>query len=203
MERPNSYRLHHDLHQAARLGNLQDQGVQQLIAEGVDVNSEISDMTALHEAACWGNLEAVQVLINHNADANKGQVSKPLHGATLNGHLNIVQAILNSNAYIDILDKLGRTALFCAALKGSMDIVHELVDREANLSASCYGLTPADIADIWGHTAINVYLTQVMQERRVRRLAFLMARHPRIGAASPANVLPREIFFYILSFRGM
>lgn len=193
----------HFLCDAASEGRLQD--VQRLIAEGVDVNYMGSDgITALYEASCWGHLAVVNVLINNGADVNKGRVSKPLHGASSNGRFNIVQALVaRQDIDIDSLNQYGYTALFCAALAGHPNIVLTLLGREASFSANYDGLTPADIAGMAGHPYIEAYLRRVMQERRARRVAFLMARHSRFGADSPAQVLPREIFSHILSFRGM
>lgn len=74
-----------------------------LITAGIDVNSwdsEGSKNTPLHWAACFGNKEIVQCLLNRGADVNakNGCGATPLHEAVDRDDIDICQELLNAGA---------------------------------------------------------------------------------------------------------
>ncbi|XP_067011307.1 uncharacterized protein [Anabrus simplex] len=76
----------------------------QLIAAGISINawdSEASQNTPLHWAACYGKKDIVMCLIDRGADVNAMNScgATPLHDAVFQGDLEVVRALLHSGAH--------------------------------------------------------------------------------------------------------
>ncbi|WP_069188011.1 M48 family metallopeptidase [Bacillus sp. FJAT-27251] len=88
--------------------------VQQLVAEGADVNEKDSDdNTALQYAVSWGDSEAAQWLIENGADVNTTDNwgSTPLINAVFNdADIELVELLLANGADKTIIDSEGKTA---------------------------------------------------------------------------------------------
>ena len=69
---------------------------------------------ALHVAAYFGVLQAVDLFLERGADVSSTanpQGMTPLHLAVIGGHLDVVSRLLAAGADISLEDKHGRTAL--------------------------------------------------------------------------------------------
>ncbi|KAK0163427.1 hypothetical protein PV327_007111 [Microctonus hyperodae] len=109
--------------------------VVQLLEAGIDVNSwdsEGSKNTPLHWAACYGNKDVVECLIERGADVNaeNGCGATPLHEAVSRGDLIICQEILKAgaNPHIRAIQGTfaGKSAIELSTGKSS---IHSLMQR--------------------------------------------------------------------------
>lgn len=122
-----------------------------LIAAGVDIESCATDgMTALMHSAIRGDLDAVRILLEAGADANK-QASQggatSLTYASSTGHTETVKLLLDSGADPQTKDHSGRTFLHAAVGGGVLDIVHFALSAGIDINAkSADGLTPLHVA---------------------------------------------------------
>jgi len=111
----------------------------------------ISGDTPLHKAAAEGQLAALELLINWEADLElKNRIgSTALHRAASHGQIEIVQKLLANGSSVDALNKIGSSPLHCAAFSGFVDIAKLICGnggfkhiRRPNLA----GMTPLDYA---------------------------------------------------------
>jgi ankyrin repeat protein len=97
--------------------------------------------TALHTAALFGNLPAVQWLVRHNAKINVaeqgGGQRTPLHNAAFKGHGEIVQYLLEKGANPLALNAANETALFEALFYGQETVAQVFRERH-------FWLTPTE-----------------------------------------------------------
>ena len=109
--------------------------MQCLIDNGADVNrNNDGDLgyTPLEEAAREGHKEAIVLLLEHNANIDKGNTinSNALIGASIGAHNDILKFLLEKGANINHTDNNGQTALhyICRYAKqwGSMKITNKL-----------------------------------------------------------------------------
>ena len=84
------------IHDAAKDGDADS--VKKFLDQGVDINSQAGKWgnTPLHEAAFWGNVEVVRLLISKeaNVDAKDYYGCTPLHDAVDYGNLEILELLL-------------------------------------------------------------------------------------------------------------
>ncbi|XP_066264218.1 probable serine/threonine-protein kinase pats1 [Branchiostoma lanceolatum] len=112
--------------------------VQQLLAEGVDVNAaNDAGYTALHDAAQNGHTGTVQALLKAGATVDARTMQHmgnrtPLHLAAENGHTGPVQALLAAGADINARDIMKKTPLHHAANDGHPECVKVLLKAGAN-----------------------------------------------------------------------
>ena len=106
---------------------------------------------ALHFAARYGHTDAVQFLLERNAelvkiknDANTSEKTA-LHGASEGGHTKVMDLLLQYNAEINAQDRWGSTALHIAAEKGHAGVLEQLIASGASLT----------IADERGRTSLH------------------------------------------------
>lgn len=88
-------------------------------------------------ASYHGHLEAVRVLLNHQADPqlrnDNGQ--SPIAGAAFKGNLPMIKLLLEYGADIDGASPDGRTALMLAAMFNRTEIVSYLIEKGADPTA--------------------------------------------------------------------
>jgi uncharacterized protein len=158
--------------------------VQMLLTHGADVEQRgVNDYTPLHLAAAQGDLEAVEMLLAHGADANVStridDYEKPLEVAHAAGHAAVVdrlrplthgldwEAAVNAGDLaamkrlardgedVDRKDRFGQTALMTAARHGRMEIVEWLIARGAELDHTAkYHLSALMLAVINAHSDV-------------------------------------------------
>lgn len=131
-----------------------------LLKCGADINIKSSEcgMTPLHNAAFWGNADAVEVLIKHGADIESREDDSmmdedeidektPLIRATARGNYDIVKLLLEHCAQVDSKDKHGDTALDWAISAGYDDIATLLIGHGAAIDGNNSPLLQALNAD--------------------------------------------------------
>ncbi|XP_035660894.1 uncharacterized protein LOC118405498 [Branchiostoma floridae] len=112
--------------------------VQQLLAEGVNVNADdgnnTSKCTALHNASSNGHTGIVQALLTAGARVDPRAYMRytPLRNAASNGQTRTVQALLTAGADINARDHRNRTPLHKAAENGHPECVRALLKAGAN-----------------------------------------------------------------------
>ncbi|MBO5997921.1 MAG: ankyrin repeat domain-containing protein [Alphaproteobacteria bacterium] len=108
--------------------------VNNLIADGVDVNLETPDgrkNVPLSFASYYGKAELVQTLIDNKADINhqNSMGYTALMTAVVMGHTQVVKKLLDAGAKVDIA-RHGRTALDMAKKCGRQDIEQLLIQAQ-------------------------------------------------------------------------
>ncbi|XP_030441589.1 ankyrin repeat-containing protein At5g02620-like [Syzygium oleosum] len=94
----------------------------EVIREGDDLG-----WTPLHYVACFGEVEAVRLLLQHDTsvayDLDKGGESA-LHIAAFRGHVNVIDELIRSCPdACDIISTKGQTALHAAVVGGRVNVV--------------------------------------------------------------------------------
>jgi hypothetical protein len=131
--------------------------------------------TSLHSAACYGNVEMVQVLLNLGADVNipnenswtplnyipvgpAGYDKVPNYRQSL---ANIAQLLLDRGADINARNDDGRTPLHTTSDMGRIEVVRVLLERGANVDAEDRkGKTPLSLAKEEGYDEIIKLLSE-------------------------------------------
>lgn len=123
------------------------------------VNSkDLSWRTPLHEAASWGSLPIVEMLLSHDAhiDAQTRKGQTPLYLSILQDHFSVAELLVKKGANLQILNTNKRwTALHLAAWAGSLVIVEILISNGADIDAQDrQGYTAQHFALQAGHGGI-------------------------------------------------
>lgn len=126
--------------------------IQQLLKDPkIDINwinpDRCGGNTALSLAACYGNKEVVQLLLQVNADLNHQDTHgyTALNWAAYNGQTAVVQVLIQTKAALDLQNQDGKTALMWAAYHGKTEVTQMLVQAKADL----------DLQDKKGYTALK------------------------------------------------
>lgn len=122
--------------------------------------------TALHFAACFGQLEMSRLLLGRGADPNAVALNEtretPLHSAVAAKHRDTAGLLLALGASPNVLRRGGWTPLHTAARDGDQAIVDMLVLRGADPNrAGDDGKTAIDLAEENGHAALAKVLRTV------------------------------------------
>jgi len=111
----------------------------------LEANSNNGD-SALMVAAYTNNLEAVQVLLDHDAEVNKHGWA-PLHYAAAVGNCDIMKLLIEKSAYVDAESPNKTTPIMMAARAGQTDAVKLLIEEGADLSLkNDQGMSALDFA---------------------------------------------------------
>lgn len=123
--------------QAAARANA-GEAIRWLAANGADIDAaDAIGFTALFEAARDGQAQAVSVLLDLGADANRRADASalsltPLHMAAIGDHAEIVERLLASGADPDVQGTMGATPLMWAVFEGSQNSARVLLEGGAN-----------------------------------------------------------------------
>ena len=99
---------------------------------------------ALEEAATWGRIACVKILVKAGADVNKMNVNGPLLvRAAGRGHTECVEFLLSKGADVNAVEYMGRTACHLAARHGHEDCLYLLIIAGADVNArNSHGHSP-------------------------------------------------------------
>jgi ankyrin len=170
-----------------------------MISKKVNVNAPQADgTTALHWAAHWNDVEAVQILLK--AGANPSTTNRfgasPLSEAAISGHAPLVKALLDAGADAKTLSTPdGETVLMSAARSGNVDAVRMLLDRGADVNAR--EKYKGQTALMWAASERHAPIVKLLIERgadwKVRSFD-RETRPPKLSAASSISPIPRGGF---------
>ena len=112
--------------------------IETLIDLGANVNAQRTDdkVTPLILSADWNNFMAVNLLLDHGADANIAAADgyAPLHSPVMKGNQNLVKLFLEKNASINTQNANGNSPLHTAVSNGFFDITKLLVKKGSNVN---------------------------------------------------------------------
>ncbi|XP_030473788.1 uncharacterized protein LOC115691331 [Syzygium oleosum] len=143
----------------------------EVIREGDDLG-----WTPLHYAACYGKVEVVRLLLQHDTSVvyvldKEGEAA--LHIAAFMGHVDVIDELVRSRPdACDITNVKGHTALHAAIIEGQVNVVKYILGKP-NLEdlvnkQDTDGNTPLHMATL--HKKYNVIYI-LAQDKRVHRLA--------------------------------
>eukprot|EP00210_Caulerpa_lentillifera_P003601 g3436.t1 len=150
------------LHYAASSGQLSV--MRHLIRKKIPVNQMSSGTvacTALYCAASNGKLDAVNLLLEHDADVDVvcGNESTALHIAASNGHTAIVKRLLKAGTDVDFQAANGTAAIHNAVTNGHLETTEALIAADCDVDIqNSSGNTPLHIASCKG----SLELSQVL-----------------------------------------
>ena len=125
-----------------------------------DVEGKSNGETCLMTASRFGHLDICRLLIEKGAKADARELvgMTPLHFAIK--HVEIVRLLCDHGADIDARDMMFEiTALSQAAFEGYLDVVQELVERNAEINArNTDGWTALMGARLNGKADVDAYL---------------------------------------------
>ena len=112
--------------------------IETLIDLGANVNAQRTDdkEAPLTLSSGWLNFMAVNLLLNHGADANIAAANgyTPLHWAVMKGNQNLVKLFLEKNALVNTQNANGNSPLHTAVSNGFFDITKLLVKKGSNVN---------------------------------------------------------------------
>jgi len=166
------------VHLAAFTGNVDMLKALEELGEDLHLNTEGSG-SALHTAAGWGHVAAVEYLVNarmHPDMAQTGSESTPLHYAASVGHAAVTRWLLsredsqqNEEAGSDrrLKDQQGTSALDYAATNGHEEIVELLMAGAAgkHMLKEVEDTTVADIAEQRGYKGMARRLREAREKQ--------------------------------------
>ncbi|MCJ1390661.1 Ankyrin-2 [Xylographa bjoerkii] len=124
---------------------------------------------ALATSCLGGNLELVKEMISLPYDLNQeseGSGIDLLAAAADGTHIDIVSYLIQSGAKVRKLNHRYTSSLHLAAAKGHLEVVHLLLEADADLTAkNGGGLTPLSVACYNGQAHVARALAQVMDRR--------------------------------------
>jgi len=101
----------------------------------LDLRNE-DGMTPLNLASINGNLDAVTLLLQKDADITIGDMdnTRPIHCAAISGNIQIAELLLARGATVNDQDENGATPLVFAAGRRHLDMVRYLIEKGADVN---------------------------------------------------------------------
>jgi ankyrin repeat protein len=131
--------------------------IESLLQAGADPDTALPDgETALMTAARTGKVEAVNVLLRHQAAVNVKEGSRAqtaLMWAAAEGHAAVVEALLLAGADMTARSENGFTALLFAVREGQADVVQALLKAGADVNETLPARRERRRGDPQGHAA--------------------------------------------------
>lgn len=121
----------------------------------IDDFTDDSGWTALHIASAIGNIDIVELLLEHdpepdvNLPTNTGLT--PVHLATAKKHLDVIEVLVKKGASVRAKDNKGQQALHRAVSVGAVGIVKYLVEEQK---------APLNVKDSMGWTPLHHALAE-------------------------------------------
>ena len=126
---------------------------------GETLPEEINRVPLYYAVLCGFRGLVGRLLTAHpqDLDTNEGDWGSPLNAALAKGHLDIAKFLLDRGAVGDSMGFMEQTGLYIASTHGYADVVGSLIDRGANLNATCEGRSTRFGRKWWTplHAAIN------------------------------------------------
>ena len=172
------------------------EGALALIKQRADINTAQPDgTTALHWAAHWNDLEAVNLLLKAGANANaKNRYgATPLSEAAVLGNAAMIEALIKAGADAKTLTTAdGETVLMTAARAGNADSVRVLLSHGADVNAkeNYKGQTALMWAAAEGHAPVVKLLLENGADWKVLSFAH-ENKMPKLSAASSVTPMAR------------
>ena len=114
--------------------------VRELLIKGAKVNDKEDSyrkITPLFVAVETGNIEIIQLLLDHGAKVNARDAEKqtPIMRLEEDATPELVELLVRYGAKIDVADKSGNTPLILAAASAKVEVVKALIDSGADVRA--------------------------------------------------------------------
>jgi hypothetical protein len=191
------------------LNGCEEGEMEQLLATGVRVNQpgRIMNMwiTPLAMAAGRGDVDVVQLLLDHNADVHV-HMRRILHRVVRVGGGDrpaMMKLLLDHGADVHATDQVGFTPLHEAADDGDAALARMLIHHGGNkMARTNVGETVANVATRRNvGTGTHDAVLEVIQTETLPRangVAFAMGLHERLGEASRVKTLEKELLRMVL-----
>jgi ankyrin repeat protein len=176
--------------------------VKLLLSAGANINQpDNSGLTPLQVATTLNNKGITLILLENGANPNLQTYTARLscmHLAVQLGLDSLTQLLFTHKGNPNIQDSLGNTPLHEAAIQGHALIAKILITNGALINKRNNAqATPASIANSHGHLALASYLNSCSKRLSIIGTTLALATHTRIGANSPARLLPQELLVTI------
>lgn len=162
-----NFMQHSPLHIAAQKG--WNEAIKLLVEYGADPNtSNRIQQKPVHWAAYYGHLDTIKLLISLGAELfphdDDGETT--MTWAANQGHIQVVDFLIaNGGDVREQNDKDGYTALHWAAREGKTLMARHLIKKGADIkSVNTQGLTPLDIAMVYGKFATAKALKNILED---------------------------------------
>jgi ankyrin repeat protein len=150
---------HLDLHTAAKAGDADEVAAVLSMDNRLVHDHDADGWTALHLAAHYGHLEAVELLLHNNTPVDirsKNRLANtPLHAALAGRRAEVARALVEAGADVNARQHGGWTPLQQAAANGDGATVEYLLAKGADVNAANdAGVTALALATEQGHTQV-------------------------------------------------
>ncbi len=171
-------------------------------------------LTLLHKAVYYGNINLVKSLIDLKIDINNQNIpakATPILIASYIGNTDIVQLLLENGANVNLVDDENDTPLHCACLHGHFTIAQSLLEHGTNVNVvGGDGDTPLHYACAKGYFYLvrlllkhkaNIHVTNDIQETPLHKASrngrftitkLLLKKKADINATDEDNTTPLQ-----------